>query len=464
MEEPALLYSFSLFVRLAYIMVFPKVWLPIDSDAVDYDFLARNVSTGIGFGYGVGNLSSFRPPLHPLFLGAVYFLFGRSHLVAQCVQAVVGALLPVTVFAIGKRVFDVRNARLSAFITAIYPPFLSYSASLMTENLFTILVAAFTLSVLILRERTNSILAWIVSGVLVGLAVLTRSNILPFMAVSLALLYAFAEPEIRRTIFAKAFLLIACAGLIISPWTLRNYRVHHAFVPLSTNSGHIFWLSFNPLTEKEFRSEDLRAYIASLRYQNITSEEAYDRISGQMQFGLEFLNAIIRKRYPTEPLPATEMEADRLFRTKAKETIAANPSIFPRKMIKDALRFWHIYDHWGRYMFSFAIILPFSAVGILLSVRQWRQSLILYMLLATLLLTEVIFHATARFRVPFEPYFIIFASVALLRVKDKFGQWSAAGIGGVAVGLNSLAFLHADNLRRALRAFAQLLGFEVMPW
>lgn len=45
----------------------------------------------------------------------------------------------------------------------------------------------------------------------------------------------------------RKFLVVnAIAALIVVPWTVRNYRLLGAFVPVSTNSGYVLYHGMNP--------------------------------------------------------------------------------------------------------------------------------------------------------------------------------------------------------------------------
>jgi hypothetical protein len=40
---------------------------------------------------------------------------------------------------------------------------------------------------------------------------------------------------------------VIMAFAVVAPWSIRNYRVFDAFVPISTNGGGVFYLANNPL-------------------------------------------------------------------------------------------------------------------------------------------------------------------------------------------------------------------------
>ena len=80
-----------------------------------------------------------RPPLYPLFLAAVYRLFGHSTAAVVWVQFALGlaALLPA--YRLGERWFGARAAFAGVWIGAIYPLRIFFEAEALDVTLFTFL-------------------------------------------------------------------------------------------------------------------------------------------------------------------------------------------------------------------------------------------------------------------------------------------------------------------------------------
>ena len=49
-----------------------------------------------------------------------------------------------------------------------------------------------------------------------------------------------------RRRFAKALVILACALVIIGPWTVRNYLVYDEFILTTAAGGYGLWLGNNP--------------------------------------------------------------------------------------------------------------------------------------------------------------------------------------------------------------------------
>src|SRR5690606_13782697 len=92
-----------------------------------------------------------------------------------------GALLAPLAYALARRLFPEheRTARFAGIALAVYPMLLIYPLALATENLFFPLVAGGLLALLraIDKQRARD---WLLAGLILGLATLTRSVIFAF--------------------------------------------------------------------------------------------------------------------------------------------------------------------------------------------------------------------------------------------------------------------------------------------
>jgi hypothetical protein len=101
------------------------------------------------------------------------------------------------------------------------------------SSLFLVLLM---LALLKLEESKRMVWAlW--SGIMIALLAYVQGTILPATVfLSLWLLIRWRK-QWKRAIGAVAIMAIVSAALI-APWTYRNWRVFHAFVPLTTDLGH----------------------------------------------------------------------------------------------------------------------------------------------------------------------------------------------------------------------------------
>jgi hypothetical protein len=257
-------YALLLLIALGF-RLFIALRLPNDEpgDAIVYSQLAVNLLEQHVYSHEPQQpfaASLIRLPGYPLFLAGIYEVFGhRNNKAVRVVQAVVDTLTCVLIalvaFQWGVDPERKHRAALIAFVLAAVCPFTAiYVATLLTEVPTNFLAVAMVLTVTLAfkaADRANTkkaIVWWVVSGLLVGLAVLFRPDSGLFAAaVGLTLVLSrlvarpFREFFLRRlkevVVLGAIFSLAFC--LVLVPWTIRNYRVFHLFQPLAPTHGEM---------------------------------------------------------------------------------------------------------------------------------------------------------------------------------------------------------------------------------
>ncbi len=211
------------------------------TDARDYARIGLSIANGDGYPTGTqmtinGGPSAIRPPGYPYFLAGIFAVTGDSETAARLVGAVLGTLTVAIMGLIAWQLWARRRIALAAMaLTAIYPPFLTLSATLMSEALFFPLMLGALAAVL--QQRKSAGLRWaLLAGLLTGLALLTRTAGLALLP-PLMLVVWNRRPILSREALAPAAVVLAAAVLVLAPWTVRNAREFHAFVPVSTQGG-----------------------------------------------------------------------------------------------------------------------------------------------------------------------------------------------------------------------------------
>jgi hypothetical protein len=310
----------ALAARLAWLLVSPPDTAELTNplaDAGDYHVLATSLMEGTGFAGPTGAPTAFRPPVYPLFLAAVYTLFGVGNLMAVgLVQCVLGALSAVLVAVIGWRAGLGRGAALLAGLgAAVYPPFVFQAAQLLTEELARGQVLLAVLAIVEAWRRGGA--WWLLAGFAAGLATLNKSVLaaaMPALAV-----VALAAPAVRpsRRLVAAALLAIGAAGALL-PWTIRNAAVSGRLIPVSTN----FPITFaHGVTRWSFYTD--RWYGARWEllatpddFQRWTQLRAYDDIAAEIAVGRE-------------------------WQERARQWIADNPGRFALLTVRKAAHYWN---------------------------------------------------------------------------------------------------------------------------
>jgi 4-amino-4-deoxy-L-arabinose transferase-like glycosyltransferase len=176
----------------------------------------------------------FHPPLYVYFVGVPFELFGTLEAVkyAQCLA---GALLVAALGLVGRRAFGENAGLVAAGLAAFYPELVWFASHFWAETVFTTLLW-WAMERLLAADAGRGVRAALASGLLWGLAVLTRETVLYFLPLAAAWLAWRRAGGARR-----AAALLATAALVIVPWTVRNWIVFEAFVPVSTSGALNLW-------------------------------------------------------------------------------------------------------------------------------------------------------------------------------------------------------------------------------
>lgn len=182
-----------------------------------------------------------RTPGYPIFVAAVFALFGDSHMAVAVVQAGVFAGLCLVAFALGREIGGPRVGLATATAVTLYPMFPYFGALVLTE-LWTTFVLTAGLCCCLIAVRTRKPAWFAAAGLLVGWTSLTRPGF--FLLPAFMLLPALLD--IREGAWrprATGWLLFFAAfGLVMGPWFAYNVR-HFGALTLSAagDLGRPIW-------------------------------------------------------------------------------------------------------------------------------------------------------------------------------------------------------------------------------
>lgn len=208
-------------------------------DPSDYERHAASIALGYGYpASGIaspGTASAFRPPAYPYLLGAAYALFGVHVVVGRLLSAGLGVVVVVLLAYLGKAVWGRRVGLLAAALAAVYLPLIGLNATVLSEPLFLVLELLVAL-VLVKLARDPSRIGWAgLAGGLCALAALTRSVGIVLVLTCLAIV-AFSKINLRRRAGSMGAAVVGLV-VVLTPWTIRNARTFHAFLPIATQDG-----------------------------------------------------------------------------------------------------------------------------------------------------------------------------------------------------------------------------------
>jgi 4-amino-4-deoxy-L-arabinose transferase-like glycosyltransferase len=231
-------------LRLLFILRFPGV----TTDSFVYGDIAKNwLQHGI---YGLSGVDDISPtyirlPGYPAFLAAVFAIFGMEHYrAALVVQMFVDLGTCFLIADLARRLVSPRAARFAFLLAALCPILANYVANALTETLevfFTVLALDFAVAGLD-TLRDLSMRSWLGCGLAVGAAILLRPDgallLIALEAYLFALLLRRRKEGTRAGVLAPHVLRVCLVLPVVSlatlvPWTLRNLRTFHQFMPLA---------------------------------------------------------------------------------------------------------------------------------------------------------------------------------------------------------------------------------------
>lgn len=372
-------------------------------------FLFESGNIGYSLATGHGFASPFRvptgptawtTPIYPLLLAAIFRIFG-TYTFATFVAAaglnilfVVSACAPL--FYAMKRISGIGVAAGAAWLWAIFPNATLIPVESLWEASLSALLVFVILWMTLRLADSPSTMAWLGYGLLWGFTLMTNPAIaagLPFLLGWLA--WRKDRQIVRGIALSLAIMLLCCV-----PWTIRNYRVFHAFVPLRSVAGLPLWLGNN--------------------------EQAQARWSGQHH---PIVDSAERAHYVT----VGEIAYMREKRDLAVSYMVSHPGRELELIGRRFLAFWcggtpyPMDDFFARESFQFRYVLLFNVVvalgalaGIVVLIRDRSP----YLLLLTVfpLIYPITYYLTMvvpRYKLPIDPILMALTAIAISKVRFR---------------------------------------------
>jgi tetratricopeptide (TPR) repeat protein len=375
----------------------------------------------------IGGEVFFRAPLYPYTLGLFYKIFGGSLFAARTAQVFYGALLPVALYFLGRRVFGKKIAIVSAAVAAVYPFFIYFTNELLIVTLIVLLDTVLLLAVL-RADETPSWGRWLVAGLVAGASAIARPSVLIFIPFLLVWIWLGAAKDFRRTTdpchrvriartntaFGTAVLrfgiVLLGMALLIAPVTARNYIIGKDFVPIASQGGVNFFIGNNE------ESDGASAVVPELG-ESWRNEDAA-RIA---EFG---------RGCALKPSEISDYWYER-----GRRFITTQPGRAAKLFLKKFVYFWDSFElannkdvyHFGKMSWVFRItswlhfglVGPLGLLGMWMFGRRRRVPTLLSIFVISYMVGVVLFFVNARFRLPVIPMLILFAVAAAFWIVER---------------------------------------------
>ena len=241
----AVILLFSFFLTAGYAL-YHRIRPVVDARA--YDQIAINLLEGRGFcEFFCGSLTSTKEydpsivragPAYEFFLAGIYFFFGQSFEAVWLIQALLHILTAYLIYLICRKIFAEKGelvGLIAAALFAFHPDLVEISAMLMTETLYLFLLTLTIYVFVRVWEKPGALPRAGMLGLISGLAILARPPVILFLPVFL-FFYLFK----RR--FRELFLFAALVMLVLTPWTVRNWRIYGQFIPTTLIGEYNLWV------------------------------------------------------------------------------------------------------------------------------------------------------------------------------------------------------------------------------
>ncbi|MFH1458029.1 MAG: glycosyltransferase family 39 protein [Candidatus Omnitrophota bacterium] len=232
---------FILFALLQFCLVvrLPALWIPhIENDEVIYQTLADKVSknpadytlrgTPILKNLPEKNYDQplfHRPPLFVYFLALFRSLIGKNAGVLLSILA--GVFTVAALFGIAKELYGERLAWICAVIISFCPLLLFCSTRILIDAPLAFLVTL-TVGILVVALKRKSRLLFSLSGLALGLAVLTKE---PGALAVFPCAYLLFKDGINKEKGMYLLYFLGCAFIIVLPWYFWFFTVYGTLIP-----------------------------------------------------------------------------------------------------------------------------------------------------------------------------------------------------------------------------------------
>lgn len=400
------LFFLSLFLRVIYLLQSQSspFFYNLTLDPLYHDLWGGLIASGDWLGQGV----FFRAPLYAYFLGVIYSLFGHSLVLVKMIQHVIGSVSVVFIYMLARRMFDRRVSILAAILASVYWVLIYFEGELLLDSL----LVFFSLLLFLLLYRAaekHKYWLWVASGLVLGLAAITRPTILILAPVILVWLYIQFQRHNAFRAALKVWLgVMLGALLVIAPVAVRNYLLGNDFVLIASQGGINFFIGNNP------HADGSSAVVPGLGDDWDYADAVFlaERELGKKLKPSQASNYFYKRgwdfilKQPGQSLPLLWKKFT-LFWTKFE--ISNNQNIYFLQGYSSLLKI---------LPFGFWLLGPLSILGLFLIARDFRKHSLLFLFIIFYMLTIVFFFVNARFRLPLLPFLTILAASSFFFIWD----------------------------------------------
>jgi 4-amino-4-deoxy-L-arabinose transferase-like glycosyltransferase len=361
----------------------------------------------------------FQDPLYAYLLAVVYSIVGHHHIPVVLIQLLLGTLVPLILYLATRHALGRPTAACAGVIAALYLPAIYYEGLILKTSLATFLVALW-LALTASAIRRDKLVWWTVSGSVLGLACLSRGNLLLMVPVTAAWVLFESTPRRTRarglaavlsdrTRWAAAGALLLGCAVVLAPVAIRNRIVGSEWVLTTANAGQNFYIGNNALNETG-------------EYQRLPFVDPNPKYEQR-----DFANEATRRA--GRPLSAREVSS--YWFDEARAWIAKQPGSWLHLLWLKLRAYWGAYeipDNLDYYLYrerapvlrlappGFGLLAPLGLLGAALAWRQRGWPRLLVLLVGIYSGTVILFFVFSRFRMAMMPALYVLAAFGALEL------------------------------------------------
>ncbi len=354
-------------------------------------------------------------PVYPEIVAGLFKVYGirtpHAFYAAVALNILFSAATCVLIFAIGRRLGGAGVAATAGWLWALLPTAIIIPYQWVWDTSLSALLAAGLTWATICVARTSRLRFWCAYGLLWGFAMMTNPSLgamLPFLLVwAMVQIHGVtiaadmrrvgvgvSTLQLRNAAIAGAIVILCCV-----PWTVRNYRAFHAWVPLRSTLPFQLWLGnnemYNPQSTVPIAAnperEDMHRYFRD-------GEVAFMHSKG----------------------------------VEAKRFIGAHPALFAQLSLRRVAAFWTGLENpfrgfWETESWAVKLVVATNFLTTIAAIAGvfvlWRRrNAAWWMLGSWVVVFPVIYYLTRtllRYRHPLDPVVVLLAAVAIAAVWQR---------------------------------------------
>jgi len=379
-----------------------------------YPFFADQINKGIDIGERILDLS----PLYLYGMVLLQKIYGPNWEAMIVFQFLTGCITIVFIFLIGEKVFNRTVGFIAAVILLLYGNLILFEMTLEPDSFVLFFNSLFILTLLWAKQKNPYKpfpLIWLLSGVILGLSVITKANALIFLPGVFCWIFWTISGKKKKIRYSLLFLV--GVSLMVLPVTLRNYIRFHDPVLVTADMGKVFFHGNGPGA-------------TGLERADLPDQGLIEESGGEPDYAHVLFRNTAR-RLSGRNLTPSECSRFWIVQTLGYMEAHFNSSLW--LFMKKIVFFWlnyEVHDLDSNYAYYQTIrtwpLIPFGSIsslallGMIATQNKFKQAYWPFVMVLAYWLTILIFFNASRYRLPAVPFLSLFAAQAIVVLIDYF--------------------------------------------